>query len=966
MAVQWICRWQLGDKVSMISRRSFLCGTAASALLAGFSYRSEARLLRGGFSSGSSFNGGLTQFNTTTPLVGNDYPWLNLVKASQAWSYNSSPGSQPNVPIAELDDNGYPTEIVAGTNGVYTVFPMPINSQYALPWTLRWDGNGTLDFGNLNISNPSGSLTSTTGSGEYVFTRGDNNSGLITFRITDSDSSNHVRNIRLCKSAYVARLDAGEQFDPDSLALIKSAKPGVVRSLGWGGIFMGTNESQITKWDSRMPKSYWSYGSQYNTGASYGGVTTNSGSDFSLSVSSFSLVDKAQVTLFWNTNAPQSGSTTINTATTSDQPISFPWTSHGLAVGNAVCFGNSGAQPDPLVAAQTYYIIASGFSADSFEVSATPGGSAVLATSTAPSVSFQACSVPRLNINGTGFVPITGNTVPFSNNVFIGYNTQLPATGLASVVYDATSGWFWNANGGYISGVPPETFIDYCAEIGAHPHLVTPYLSVEPTPSDFMIQWANYATSTYPWMKPRTEPPNETWNTGFLSTQYAKAIGNHYWGLLDGAAWDNAYAKWCSTIGQAMSAQYGNDRTKYSMVCGVQSSSAHDNGLDADRLTASYYVSQDGGSPAYLWVDRVCTANYYSPSERYTCGELIDAFAYSVTYSGNPSQQATIANNYVATSSSTDTPFTLQWDVTAFTNLKNWAQGMPSGSTVKGMTCYEGGYSPDYLAGDWSTDITGATQADPCVLTLATTSQNSEQSGMSGNPATVGMMLRTTSIVGMTQLNCSSSHDSGGSNAFFTTNSATINWSPANPLIVGQCVTFNSDSIFEDGINPLPQLNAAPAPLVAGQPYYVVAVGSGTLQVSATKGGSAITITDTSNLSASVNSGWMVTNVSGNSITIDVNSLSFSAYSSGGQATYDNSQFYSNVLRQAGALSTQCGAMNTALYNDLSSLSASGFVFEYPSNFLYTGTGTIWPVLNPGIYASLTPQWESIVAWNNP
>lgn len=53
------------------------------------------------------------------------------------------------------------------------------------------------------------------------------------------------------------------------------------------------------------------------------------------------------------------------------------WTGHGLIAGSAVVFTTSGALPTGLTAGTTYYVISTGLGANSFQVSATAGGSAV-------------------------------------------------------------------------------------------------------------------------------------------------------------------------------------------------------------------------------------------------------------------------------------------------------------------------------------------------------------------------------------------------------------------------------------------------------------------------------------------------------------------------------------------------------------------------------------------------------------
>ena len=61
-------------------------------------------------------------------------------------------------------------------------------------------------------------------------------------------------------------------------------------------------------------------------------------------------------------------------------PAVVSWTGHGLPVGQSVMFTTSGALPAPLSVDIPYYLIAAGYGANAFEVSATPGGAAINTT----------------------------------------------------------------------------------------------------------------------------------------------------------------------------------------------------------------------------------------------------------------------------------------------------------------------------------------------------------------------------------------------------------------------------------------------------------------------------------------------------------------------------------------------------------------------------------------------------------
>jgi len=62
---------------------------------------------------------------------------------------------------------------------------------------------------------------------------------------------------------------------------------------------------------------------------------------------------------------------------TNASPGVVTWTAHGFVAGQTVAFSTTGALPTGLTAGTTYYVIASGLATDTFQVSATLGGSAI-------------------------------------------------------------------------------------------------------------------------------------------------------------------------------------------------------------------------------------------------------------------------------------------------------------------------------------------------------------------------------------------------------------------------------------------------------------------------------------------------------------------------------------------------------------------------------------------------------------
>jgi len=94
----------------------------------------------------------------------------------------------------------------------------------------------------------------------------------------------------------------------------------------------------------------------------------------------------------WGAGCVSDGVVTAPVAT----PGVITWAGgHGLEVGSPVLFtGTGGTLPTGLTAGTVYYVIAAGLTATTFQVSATPGGSAVAITSAGTATSINATAQP--------------------------------------------------------------------------------------------------------------------------------------------------------------------------------------------------------------------------------------------------------------------------------------------------------------------------------------------------------------------------------------------------------------------------------------------------------------------------------------------------------------------------------------------------------------------------------------------
>jgi len=943
-----------------MSRRKFLTGTALALIASS----AEARFPRGTFpTSVSGHNGGKSQTNLDGLVAsgGGGPMFINMVKGWPQIQYQGTP-TDPNVPqqfpIIELDTNGYPTTQVAGTSG-YEIggdCTIPGELTYSGDWVLKWDGTGTVTYGNVSnwsVFSSSANRIVYRPSGSRLFI-----SGVLSVS-SFSNSPNHVRNIRMCRAVDETLMDAGELLYPPFKTAMQYAKPGCIRNLDIHAL----NAGNACQWANRLPVGNITYIGTHNMPSLYAGKTTRSGMDYTITTfSGFTRANKSVVSVLIDSDCPtwSDEGCTISTAS----PCVVTRTGHGLTVGNAVVLGGSGLPTNgatgvALVQGQIYYV-QSVPTADTFTIAATRGGAAINTTVNGGG-GYRFSAIASFSINGTAFTPAAHNAIipnVINAETFSGFGDWFPKAGRTlTMTYDGMVGWYLgynNVNQGVLSGMPPEVFIEICAQLKAHPWICAPYLDIDTMTTDsdwtrsYMALIKSRQDSDCPWMKPVVEPCNETWNfgAGFWATRYAQLVGAARLNLSNAGNndIDNAYGKWVSDLGQLASSVWSNNRNKYSVICGFQSAGFTYQPTNP-RITGAVYVA-NGGSPPKLWCDRLCLATYFAPTMRFTVNDLKYGFNWTVTYNGDQTNKDILANAYVATCHGLSTEaFSLEMLASACNNMKLTAQAQ-TGSTIKGIVAYEGGYSPDYIDNNWSTTYSAASKASSCVLTVPNTVNSPEAGTLSGNPFVVGMPLRITGEAGMTSLNNKANFD-----ATFTAGSADI--SGSNTLVVGDAVVFDTVDIFETpGTNNL----------VPGLPYYCVQSGN-PFRLSATKGGSAITWT--ANIGRNAKPVYIVTVVnSTTSITIDLNSSGFSGTASGAGIDLSASKLYSNNIRKAGKSCTTLGTMNTDMYGVFDASAEPGFVMEWPSNFIYWGTGNVWSVLDPSLAAPSTPQWESIHTYN--
>lgn len=550
-------------------------------------------------------NGGRSQLNLSAAQYAGGFPFINHLKAGQTWFKASGTGTPaPNI----LSANGFPTSIV--DDGVGTVFFIPY-SHRTTTWKVRWTGTSA------RIT-ATGGFDQTATDGEFTFDPGDTRIDLRIRAGTD------ISSLEFFHPDDEALLDAGNIFNTRFLDRLAYLRPGIIRDLDG----QNSNATNIRYWADRKPLGYAYWFGDELRASMYGGVTTNSGDDYSCSAPSgwTGLVDKAIVSVKFNAN------------------------STGVT--------------------------------------------------------------PTLNVGGTG-----AKTIRDKSGDELDSNLR-PANGrLGTLVYDADLDVWLKMGGGIAddfdaglrNGLPYEVQIALCEEVGAHPMFVAPYLSCDPI-TDWQTGIATLARDTCPsWSVPRFEvAPNETWNSSnaFAATRYAWRKAKQHWPATGDNDHDNWVGKVASTGGQAVSAVYGNDRTKYQTIVGVHT---HGSTEPTARLASTLYVSEDEGSAASNWVTHIAPANYI----RDTYTDLQRAAAAGDYAEANAAGKAEIAADFVASTLVDLGGDQYQFSIPRFLNtiipaFKTWAAGYGVG-----VTFYEGGWSPDYTGDDEIDALYAASKADP-------------------------------------------------------------------------------------------------------------------------------------------------------------------------------------------------------------------------------------------------------------
>ena len=563
-----------------------------------------------------------------------------------------------------------------------------------------------------------------------------------------------------------------------------------------------------------------------------------------------------------------------------------------------------------------------------------------------------------LNLNATGAVSVTDMCA--CGNEYGLWRTEYPvANKYAALVYDAglnvwlKYGGDLVGNAGISNGVPPQIILQLCNEIGSHCWINAPYLSLDPD-QGYVTALAQLAQQVLQFgIKLIIEPPDETWNSVYPWTNYARLKSTVNWNANDV---NQEYGMWLAEIGKDVSSVYDGDTTKYSVV-GCEWTTLGPIGTTSTRFTSAQFVAH-GGWAAAKYATHLCIAGYWTPAEYETAQEIVDAYNY-VTADSSLTRNA-IATNFVNTGANSfgmNQRFTLP---TINDLYRKWAAVIRDFDTTYGANMhfdqYEGGYSPDFDRGNNATlasrnaaTITGISSASSAVLTLGNDSFSNAMSAAAGMSVTVAEVNPWT-------FNGTFTVQSVGAGS--NTNKVTINLdSSALAYVSGGTMTYNGVSASISGVmNTWPCAYALSSP-IAIWPGFSVAVSGAT--------GTHASQYNVSQRVVSIDS-------TGKNVTTTLNCTSLG--STGGSSVMSATMASAvNTLREAGKFTSAAATLTTTNFNNFAAQSPAG---EFPSMFVFSGWGwsgvapgataapSAWPVFDFDIYQTPSPQWNAIVNYN--
>jgi hypothetical protein len=833
----------------------------------------------------NDFNGGVLQANIGTPGYSGDHVYLNVLKFFQGFYSPITGGVSP--PPTMFTGDGYPNATFDyGTyGGSYGVGYIPTQAERAGQYKVTWDGTGTI------YCPTRSSLTGSLSTSGFTFMPSSNR---ISIGIS---AGTNVTNLKCFHVNDEGRVTAGEKYNKTFLDRWAEGGYGRMRFMDW----QSGNFGAMAQWKYRKQASHICYAYFDGRPDLFAGTTTNTGDAYTITsfndpyYGTAAPVHGQTFLVKWNalatTEAPtlringhgpylirhQSGRTIFAGATASSRP--------GLnAIGTLIYDANFGAFLHYGQPGLNIYIDNGMPYEEMIDLCNITGSHPHFISPTATAsdgpTDVYAQLAALCQSRGASWMKPAFET---NNEIFTtAFNATQYSKEITNIRNQAGTVWTatnltWNPAGPFnelgtatmtFSGVAPPagtlftagTFSGTNGFTGQQMYVIA--VNVGSNPLAVTVNRAPNGATGQPW-------------TGTATVTAAAESGASL-------GWVGRIA---SLLGQQVSAAYSNNRSKYDMLVGVQTGlGLNGTASSAQRMDATAYVAQ-GGSPPNLWVTEGTCAQYINPGTYNTKAEMIGAYNYYMT--GDVSYVAAYVDRLGdASGSSSPDGFTIPRGVIMWDNWRAYFKARG----VMRLSGYEGGYSSNFIRPTdnvltITSPVSGLTNAAQATITLA----SSSWPGGNVDPAPaidntcVGFMLAITGLsTGPTALNCTQG------SCTFANGSATI--TRTNTFIAGQLANFTTDNTLPTGTG-----------FAKNKPLYIVNPTGTTFQVSTTKGGSAIVFNTAGQLGTHlVQSGWRVLGVTGNVVTLDVdtsNTTTYPAWISGGLVTYVNARIMLNNLR---------------------------------------------------------------------
>lgn len=691
-------------------------------------------------------NGGRTQIQHNALAIDGCYAFMNRYKDLATWVLTDNTRSpRPS----QLSANGYPIE--AGV-AVYNVLRLPRQEDRPGNWIIGWDGGGTVyrgssvGNGNVHVSGSTTNLVTGVWNGqrgriEYSMSGislGTSNTQ--NYGISTVDPANPITNMWMVHEEDETAFLNGEIWTTEFLNRIADLKPGVWRDVNWSL----ANANMMHHWSHRKPVGYAYYNGGEIRPEFYGGVTTNSGADYTVAApptwnaTGATPVHGDIVGVFWSADLP-ANNPRLKVGSTDFFPVRDQYAfvlrtdSIRRPRNNTLCYlmfdedlrcwmkwgGDfegfnsgipNGVPPELMIdlckrTGQHYWAIQPYMSAD-------PLGDYMVELNT------LAKNDPDFGGDGLRI-----HNEPVGNEIWNGFNgfagtryVQQKAAkrwGSASTVTVANPGVFTLNSHGYSNGTPV-----YFHIVGNSDVLPAPLVEGK----QYNVTSTSLTTNTFTVSDPNigssaieiTGAPTGTFKVHITFDEH------------------NQYGRAAALTGAELSTLYGGvDPSKYWFIIGCQAFGSTSG--SAPRADSTRHVA-DGGTAAKTYATHVAVANYYTATTDDN-DELAMAFEYSTA---TTARKLELVEEYVLSALEAGT---FGIPNVGGTIIPSWKTGFADPRSLA-MTFYEGGFSPDYVSGNNSASITAISKAADGVVTM---------SGSIYPP--IGSTVSFSGVSGMTEIN---------------------------------------------------------------------------------------------------------------------------------------------------------------------------------------------------------------------